>query len=145
MSDPRTNRATSRRPHISSRREALPKGMRSSVAFTPAFGRGGDPWGLILSVVVAAAIAGSGLFHVWTRSEHLRLGYVLVAAEARVRAAESEGSRLKVEEARLASPLRIAKLAEQRLGLKAPSREQIVEVGAETGTEDAVATALARR
>jgi len=125
----------------SSRRDALPKGLKA-LARSPGAaltGRGGDPRRLLSMIGVAAVIAATALFHVWTRAEHLRLGYSIVAAESRVRAAEAEKARLTVEEASLMSPTRIARLAESRLGLKAPEPGQVVELR----RRDAVRTSIA--
>jgi len=126
-------RKKNRRLTPSTRQDALPRGLKdlAAQAAPPTGGyRGGDPSGLVLALTVVAVIAGAGLFRVWTRSETQRLGYAIVAAEARMRVAESEHARLTVEEATLSSPIRIAKVAQDRLGLHAPGPEQIVDVGA---------------
>ena len=115
-----------------SRRDVLPRGMRDpqeGVATKSGGGfRGGNPSGLVFTLVIALTVAGAGLFRVWTRSEVQRLGYAIVEAESRIRAAEAERARLTVEEATLASPIRVARVAQERLGLKPPRPEQIVDL-----------------
>src|SRR5688500_9025495 len=126
----------------SSRRDALPKGLKA-LATNPGvlLGRGGDPRALLGFIGVAAMIAVTALFHVHTRAQHLRLGYAIVTAESRVRGAESDRARLAVEEASLMSPTRIARLAEGRLGLKTPEPGQVIDLK----PREVVATSLAAR
>ncbi len=125
----------------SSRRDALPNGLKALVRAPATFaGRGGDPRQLLSIMGVAALIAVTALFHVWTRAEHLRLGYAVVAAESRVRSAESEKARLSVEEASLMSPTRIARLAKDRLGLEQPAPGQVIDLR----RRDVIATSIAR-
>lgn len=130
------------------RREALPRGMKDPWEglrpAKPLKGRSGDPGGLLVTLALAAAVAGAGLFHVWTRSEHLRLGYAIVAAESRVRAADGEKARLDVEVASLTSPSRIAKVASERLHLRVPDAGQVIDLpGSERDSGQAVASTLA--
>ena len=84
-------RKKNRRLTPSARREALPRGLKDLAAqAVPSEGlRGGDPSGLLFALTIVAVIAGAGLFRVWTRSETQRLSYAIVAAEARMRTAES--------------------------------------------------------
>ena len=120
-----------RRLTPSARREALPRGLKDLAAqAVPSEGlRGGDPSGLLFALTIVGVVAGAGLFRVWTRSETQRLSYAIVAAETRMRTAESEHARLTVEEATLSSPIRIAKVAHERLGLHSPAPDQIVDLG----------------
>ena len=125
-------RKKNRRLTPSARREALPRGLKDLAAQavpSETVLRGGDPSGLLFALTIVAVIAGAGLFRVWTRSETQRLSYAIVAAESRMRTAESEHARLTVEEATLSSPIRIAKVAHERLGLHSPAPEQIVDLG----------------
>lgn len=106
--------------------------------------RGGDWRGLAGVLAVCCAVAGAGLFRVWTRAESQALGYAIVADEARVRTAESERQRLTLEAASLSSPIRIASLAHQRLGLRTPSADQVVLMDGAT-PDDAQTTAVAAK
>ena len=137
---------TSRRPQADackSRRDALPRGLKDLAAQAApsrnAGFRGGDPAGLALVLTVIGVVAVAALFRVWTRSETQRLGYAIVAAENRLRAAETEHARLTVEEATLSSPIRVAKVAQERLGLHAPAPEQIVDLGTSTDRDTELA------
>lgn len=137
-----------RKDRKTARREALPVGMKDPWEglrpAKPLKGRSGDPGGLLVTIALAAAVAGAGLFHVWTRSEHLRLGYAIVAADNRVRSADGEKARLDVEVASLSSPSRIARLASDRLRLHVPDPGQVIELpGAERDSGQAVASTIA--
>ena len=135
-----------RRATTSTRRDALPRGLKDLAAQgkVPAGGfRGGDPAGLAFVLAIAMVVAGVALFRVWTRSETQRLGYAIVAAEARLRVAQSEHARLTVEEATLSSPVRIARVATERLGLRVPEPEQIVDLRGLPGNGAAEETELA--
>src|SRR5688572_6716620 len=86
------------KPSTTTRREAIPRGLRELAAqakpsATPGGFRGGDVSGLFFIMVLIAAVAGAGLFRVWTRSETQRLGYAIVAAESKIRSAEVEHAR----------------------------------------------------
>lgn len=145
---------SSRTSRISSRRETLAKGMRDPWAGIGGTARGparsGNPRGLVLALGIAVAVASAGLFHVWTRSEHLRLAYAIVEAEARAQVAEAEQARLNVESASLSSPIRVTRIATERLGLQAPDPKQVVDLRGD-GVRDGdsgpaiAANALARR
>lgn len=127
----RNRRVASKQSESSQRRGALPRGLKDlarQAAAPPAGLRGGDPAGLLAVFLLVGAVAGAGLFRVWTRAETQALGYAIVAAETRLRAAEVEHSRLTVEEATLSSPIRVARLAQERLGLHAPAPEQVVDL-----------------
>ena len=127
----------------SARREALPRGLKDLAAqAVPSEGlRGGDPSGLLFALTIVAVVSGAGLFRVWTRSETQRLSYAIVADEMRMRTAESEHARLTVEEATLSSPIRIARVAHDKLGLHAPAPEQIVDLGKAPVDEPSLALA----
>lgn len=145
----RRNRRTAAKQDTSSRRGALPRGLKDFArqASAPPSGlRGGDPAGLLVVLLIVGTVAGAGLFRVWTRAETQALGYALVAAESRLRAAEVEHSRLTVEEATLSSPIRIARLAQDRLGLHAPAPEQVVDLRLSSDSPDTeIAAAFAVR
>lgn len=151
----RKSRRTPTSSRTSSRRETLAKGMRDPWAGIGGAGRApvrsGDPRGLVIALGVAVAVASAGLFHVWTRSEHLRLAYAIVEAEARAQAAESEQARLNVEIASLSSPIRVTRIATERLGLQSPDPAQVVDLGGDGNGNDGdsgpaiAANALARR
>lgn len=108
--------------------------------------RGGSWRGLAMSLAVCGAVAGAGLFRVWTRAQSQALAYAIVADEGRIHAAESERERLTLEAASLSSPLRVASIAHARLGLHAPTSDQVVLMdGAAPDEAPAVATKLASR
>lgn len=102
--------------------------------------RGGDWRGLVGVLAVCGAVAAAGLFRVWTRSESQALAYAIVVDEGRVRTAESERQRLTLEAASLSSPIRIATLAHQRLGLHTPASEQVVLMDGATPDDVPVVT-----
>lgn len=132
-----------------SRRDALPRGLKDFAAQASpsknAGFRGGDPAGLALVLCVIGVVAVAALFRVWTRSETQRLGYAIVAAENRLRLAETEHARLTVEEATLSSPIRVAKVAQEKLGLHAPTPDQIVDLGKRTAGDTELALVPTKR
>ena len=134
---------------VSSRADALPRGMKPKDAFEGVHapstsGRAGDPRGLFTTILLVGVVGLAGLFHVWTRSEHLRLGYSIVAQESHVRAADGEKARLAVEVASLSSPIRIAHLANERLGLRQPDPGQVIDLpGTGHDGNRAIASSLA--
>lgn len=104
----------------------------------------GNVRGLLVTLGFAVALAGGSLFHVWTRSERLRLGYEIAAQDARVRAADSEKDRLTLEVASLSAPSRIASIAKDRLGLRVPDPSQVVDLAPIVHDEPVISTVAQR-
>lgn len=104
----------------------------------------GNVRGLLLLLGFATALAGGSLFHVWTRSERLRLGYEIAAQDSRIRTADSEKDRLTLEVASLSAPSRIASIAKDRLGLRVPDPSQVVDLAPAVSDEPVVSTVAQR-
>jgi cell division protein FtsL len=68
------------------------------------------------------------LVFVWSRIEVVNLEYEISTKQEQVRALQQEGTRLQIEAATLSNPVRIENMARTRLGLRAPSPEQVVTV-----------------
>lgn len=76
---------------------------------------------LIVTTVVFCA-----LFFVWSRLEVLQMGYELSRANKTYEYLVKENQCLRVEVASLKSPVRIEKIARERLGLINPKPEDIL-------------------
>ena len=66
------------------------------------------------------------LIHVWLRLQVVRTGYVLSTTSKLQSRLEQENRELKIELATLTSPERLESLARQRLGLRAPEKDQVI-------------------
>lgn len=64
------------------------------------------------------------LFYTWCRVQYVRTKYEIAEQTARARQLSAMQDNLKIEQARLKSPGRIAKIAETQLGLIRPSSKQ---------------------
>lgn len=71
---------------------------------------------------------GELFFYTWCRVQYIQMGYDISEEVEEQRSLTSLHQNLKIELARLKSPARIEKIARQRLGLLAPSEEQIIVV-----------------
>lgn len=71
---------------------------------------------------------GELFFYTWCRVQCIQMGYDISEEVEEQRSLTSLHQNLKIELARLKSPARIEKIARQRLGLLAPSEEQIIVV-----------------
>lgn len=71
---------------------------------------------------------GELFFYTWCRVQCIQMGYDISEEVEEQRSLTSLHQNLKIELARLKSPARIEKIARQRLGLIAPSEEQIIVV-----------------
>lgn len=71
---------------------------------------------------------GELFFYTWCRVQYIQMGYDISEGVEEQRSLTSLHQNLKIELARLKSPARIEKIARQRLGLLAPSEEQIIVV-----------------
>lgn len=87
---------------------------------------GGRRWGQY----VALALVGLTLAfaQVWVRLQVVAVGYALSNTRQLVLALEGEKQALEVQWRALTAPARLAELAAQRLGLRAPRPEQVVRV-----------------
>ena len=135
-------KTSSKKPQ--NRRDVLQsRGMSSLPAARPA--PAGNLRGLLVTLGFAAALAGGSLFHVWTRSERLRLGYDIAAQDTRVRAADSEKDRLTLEVASLSAPSRIASIAKDRLGLRIPDPGQVIDLAPAVVPDEPAVSTVAQR
>lgn len=68
------------------------------------------------------------LVYTWCRLQCVQIGYVISSETKRHDELIAVQKNLKIELARLKSPQRIAKIARERLGLVAPSPEQVISI-----------------
>ena len=68
----------------------------------------------------------SGFGYVWCRVQVVHLGYLLSKAHRQHTQLLNDNKKLHLELARLKAPERVERLAHQKLGLKRPSKDQIV-------------------
>lgn len=152
----KSNRYKPGKKVASLRKKVLARGMKdpwagvgdvsgAHAAVKPMAFRGGDWRGLFMTLAVCGAVAGAGLFRVWTRAQSQALGYSIVANEGRIRTAEAERQQLTLEAASLSSPIRVASIAHQRLGMHAPSSDQIVLMDGASPDDAPATTKLAAR
>lgn len=78
---------------------------------------------------LVAALAGVGLFHVWTHTRVVSAGYELARLEAEHRRLAGDRARLQLEVATLRAPGRLEKYARTRLGMAPPGPGAVVAVG----------------
>lgn len=76
-----------------------------------------------IAVMLAVAI-----FFVWSRIQVVNLAYDISSLEGRLRGAQQETQRLRLEAASLRSPMRIEQVARNELRLRLPAPEQVVTV-----------------
>ena len=89
-----------------------------------------------LNLVLLIAVLASALFLVRTQYESRRLYVELEKATTKNRALEAENERLQVEKRAHATPLRVEKLAKDKLQMRTatPAITQYVTQGASTAT-----------
>lgn len=75
-----------------------------------------------------AVILGLSLFFVWSRVQVLNFEYSISSLESRIRGAEQESNRLRLEAASLRHPGRIEQVARNDLGLRLPDPSQVINV-----------------
>jgi len=80
-------------------------------------------WIFIMAVFIAEL-----LVYTWSRLQCIQIGYEISAETEKHGQQIAVQKNLKVELARLKSPKRIAKLAQEYLGLVPPSPEQIISI-----------------
>ena len=69
-----------------------------------------------------------GVFHVWLRIEITQREYAVSSLEKQIRKQKYEQKTLAVKVAQLSNPSHIEKVATTRLGLRAPSSDQVITV-----------------
>ena len=95
----------------------------------------GGKFGTVREAMMLLALAGvvttAAVFRVWTRTECVRLGYVVAELRARADRLTVEQAKLSAEITTLKSPIRITQIATQQLGLVPPAPSQIVMMSSE--------------
>jgi len=82
--------------------------------------------GLLILMLVAALVAGSAaVCQVWTRLRAIDYGYKISKASSLQTQLTEANRRLRLEIALLTSPTRIARIANEELGLQPPAPEQV--------------------
>ncbi len=85
-----------------------------------------NPKVIAMYLLVMFLFIGELLFYTWCRVQSVRIGYEITEARADMQRLTARQEKLKIELARLRSPRRIAKIAEEQLGLITPNAEQIL-------------------
>ncbi len=75
-----------------------------------------------------ALLLAIGVFHVWLRIEVTQGEYAVSRLEQQIRQQQYEQKSLTVQVAQLTNPRHIEKIATTRLGLRAPSSEQVITI-----------------
>jgi cell division protein FtsL len=78
---------------------------------------------LLLSVFVTEL-----LIYTWCRVQYVQVGYQITKETAKQQQLLALRDNLRIEQARLKSPQRIAKIAREQLGLITPNPDQVVEL-----------------
>jgi cell division protein FtsL len=81
------------------------------------------------AALLAAALAGIGIFHVWTHTRVVASGYDLARVEAEHRRLVAERARLELEVTTLRAPGRLERYARTRLSMAPPASGAVVTVG----------------
>ena len=81
---------------------------------------------LALGLVIMALFIGELLFYTWCRVQYVQIKYEISKATRRQQQLVALQDNLKVEQANLKSPQRIAKIARDQLGLIKPTSKQMV-------------------
>jgi cell division protein FtsL len=68
------------------------------------------------------------LFFVWSRLQVVHLEYEISSLEGRLREANQDVQRLRLEAASLRSPARIEQVAKSRIGLRLPTADQVIPI-----------------
>jgi cell division protein FtsL len=89
-------------------------------------GRKGGVSAVLAGLLLAAPLAGVGVFHVWSRSRVIAAGYELGRLESEHRQLLAERDRLNLEVATLRSPGRLERFARERLGMAPPAPGAVV-------------------
>jgi cell division protein FtsL len=95
-------------------------------------GIGSVLWNLLPAALLTVLFASVGIMHVTSRVAVMRVGYQLSKLDNENRDLSREHDRLKLELATLRNPVRLEKLARERLGMIAPPASSVVTVGKPT-------------
>ncbi len=88
--------------------------------------RGGAALLVLRAAACAAALAGVGIFHVWSHTRVTNEGYRLDELRRSREALRAERNRLEIEVATLRAPGRLRTLAQERLGMAPPAPGAVV-------------------
>lgn len=88
--------------------------------------RGGAVLLVARAALCAAALAGVGVFHVWSHTRVTNEGYRLDELRRAREALRGERNRLEIEVATLRAPGRLSSLARERLGMAPPAPGAVV-------------------
>ena len=83
---------------------------------------------LVLGLVLMALFIGELLFYTWCRVQYVQIKYEISKATRRQQQLIAMQDNLKVEQANLRSPQRIATIARDQLGLIKPTSKQMVMI-----------------
>jgi cell division protein FtsL len=83
---------------------------------------------LLPLLAFVAVLMGVSLFFVWSRLQVVNLEYGISGLEERLRSAQHETRRLRLEAASLRNPQRIELVAREELGLRLPAPVQVITV-----------------
>jgi cell division protein FtsL len=78
-----------------------------------------------MRTVIGLAVLSLLLFYVWERVDVVRVGYHIERLKIKKQALERERDELHVKISRMTSPEKIAKLANEKLGMAAPQQGQV--------------------
>ena len=78
-------------------------------------------WIFLMCLFLAELLA-----YTWSRVQCVRIGYDISKASGRRQDLITDQNNLKIELARLKSPRRIEKIAEEQIGLTTPSSDQVI-------------------
>ena len=83
---------------------------------------------LVLWLVLMVAFIAELLFYTWCRVQYVQIKYEITKATERRRQLVALQDNLKIEQANLKSPQRIATIARGQLGLITPTAKQTVSI-----------------
>jgi cell division protein FtsL len=85
-----------------------------------------NPKLLAVSLILMGLFIAELLFYTWCRVQCVQTRYEISELKVSQQRLAAHKDSLKIELARLKSPKRIAKIAEQQLGLIVPTRKQLI-------------------
>ena len=88
---------------------------------------------LVLVVLCAMVLTIGAVLFLWQRYQYIRLGFEISALRRDKTRLEERIEPLEVEAAYLSRPERIEKLARDRLGLRPPQPEQMIQINPQPG------------
>lgn len=104
------------------------EGARASARPRPAWAGLRQLGPVLRAVLLAAPVAGAGVFNVWTHVAAVRLGYALTEAAEQNKTLNEQNKGLRVEVAALKAPDRLEHLARETYGLQPPTPAQVIRV-----------------